>query len=517
MILQKTQRKFCEIAHKQMKQKIAVLEQQLKESTERLTKMQETQISNPTPQNQLHKEITSQKKCFQKINSKGAVADLQQTSAHHQMNNQTIAIKDKNIKLQQELRKMEHQYDDVVAQNDQLKWDNQELRNTLEKVQSGLHLFKTDLRFQEKIPADLSANNDRAYKYKSERGFAMTQVENLQKQLQLLQQNLTTQREIYNTDQSEAYRRIQALEAECTYLKNGSARLNTARPTHHRQFSEGNQTLFDTPVNVRTLSQNYQFNDGAAMLTPYMHSRQLSESTESSSDNESYRSSTNMCEYHNDHGYQHTDTRSLLQDHHSQRNSHVFCSWQQDNMLENSLSLSQPTTDGYYNSRPIIKDPRYLSQEYDRFYENAAYSPWLQYSIPSCRSLPKELDKSTNRLSVHRSSSLGSRVTSQQTTRHYKKVVTSHGESYVICDTIHMMSELRKGERVIVHRYYHDDGTVRALNVTINNKPWHVGVELDLPGLYANVPHNNLYLHHIFAGGNPDSDGAVNGVRYFKW
>ena len=467
-----------------MKQKIAVLEHQLKESTERLTKMQETQISNSAPQ----KAITSQKGCFQNINSKGTVADLQQTSAQHQMKKETIAIKEENIKLQQELTKMGYQYDDVVAQNDQLRWDIQKLRNALEKVQSELQLFETDLQFQEQIPADLSANNDRIYKYKNERDFAMTQVENLQKQLQLLQQKLRTQRETYNTDQSEAYRRIQVLEAECTYLKNESARLNTARAgTHHRQFSEGDQTLFDTPVNARILSQHYQLNDGAAMLPPYMHSQQSSESTESSSDNESYGSSTNMCEYHNDHGYQYnTDTRSLSH-HHSWRN-YVHGNWQQDGMLESSMSLSQPTTDGCYDSQTMIRDPRYLSQEYDHFYENTTYSPWVQYSIPSCRSLPKELDRSTSRLSVYRSSSLGSRVTS--TRRLYKKVVTSHGEPDVMCGAIHMMSELHKGEKVVVHRYYHnvnEYGTVRALNLTINNKPWYVGVELDLPGLYANV------------------------------
>ena len=478
-----------------MKQKIAVLEHQLKESTERLTKMQETQTSNSTPQNQLRKEIKSQKQSLQKTNTKDALTDLQQTSGPHQMKNETIAIKKENIKLQQELRKMGYQYDEVVAQNDQLRWDNQELRNALDKVQSELQLFKTDLQFQDKTPADPSANNDRAYNYKSERDFAMTQVEDLQKQLHLLQQKLRTQRRIYDTDQSEAYRRIQALEAECTYLKNENTRLNTARPeTHHRQFSEGDQTLFDTPVNPRSLSQNNQFNNGAAMLTPHMHSRQLSESTESSSDNESYGSSTNMCKYHSDHGCQYTDARSISQDH-SWRN-YVHCNWQPDGMLENSMSLSQPTTDEYYDSQPIIKDPRYLSQQYNQFYENTTYSPWAQYnSIPSSRSLPKELDKSTNRLLVYRSSSLGSRVVSQPTIHLYKKVMTSHGESNVMCKAIHAMSELRKGEKVVVHRYYHDVneyGTVRALNVTINNKPWYVGVELDLPGLYANVSHNNF-------------------------
>ena len=485
-----------------MKQKIAILEDQLKaKSTERLKSMQDTHTGNSSPQNQLRKEIKSQKRCFQQTNSKDDITNLQQTHVQHQMKNEILAIKEENIKLHQELRKMGFKYDDVVAQNNFL-------RNALEKAESELQLLKTDLQSQEKIPADLSANNDRAYKYKSERDFAMTQVRNLQKRLQLLQQTLSTQREIYNIDQSKAYRKIETLEAECTYLQNENARLNemanatTRLGTHHRQFSESDQTFFDilssvdVPVNSRTLLHDYQFNDGAAMQIPYMHSRQPSESTESSSDSESYESSTNIYEYHNDHGYQYTDTSirpgSLSQDSHSQRNSHVFCNWQQDGMLEYSMSLSQPTTDGYLNSQPnvvMFRDPRPLSQEYDQFYEKTTHSPWAQYGMPSSRSLPKELDRNTSHLSVYRSSSLGSRVASQQTTCFYKKVVTANGELNVMCEAIHVMSELHKGEKVVVHRYnnINEYGTVRALHVTINNKPWYVGVELDLPGLYTNV------------------------------
>ena len=497
-----------------MKQKIAILEDQLKaKSTKGLENKQETQISNSTPPN--HKEMKSQKRHSQQTNSKDAITDLQQTCVQHPM--KTVAIKEENIKLQQELKKIGYQYDDVVAQNNLLRWDTQELRNALKKAKSELQLFKTDLQLQEKTSADLSANNDRAYKYKSERDFAVEQVKNLQGQLQLLHQTLSTQSEMYNIDQSKANRRIKILEAECTYLQNENVRLDevvNAKPrpgTHHRQFSESDQTLFDTlplvdvPVNSRFSSHEYQLNDGA-MQTPYMHSchsRQPSESTESSSENESYGSSTNMCECHDcRHGYQHTDNQytdtsirpgSLSQDHHhSRRNSYVSCNWQQDDMLENSMSLSQPTTDGYMPDMVIIRGPKSLSQEYDQFYENTTCSPWTQYGMPSysSRSLPKELDRSTSHLPVYRSSSLGSRMTSQHTTHFYKKVVTAHGELDVKCEAIHMMSELYIREKVVVHRYYHnihEYGIVRALNVTNDNKPWYVGIELDLPGLYANV------------------------------
>ena len=213
---------------------------------------------------------------------------------------------------------------------------------------------------------------------------------------------------------------------------------------------------------------------------------QPSESSESSSDNESYGSSI---EYHDGHSM---DTSikpgsCLSQDyHHSRRNSYAYCSWQQDDMHENSMSLSQPTTNGYLNSHPVIRYPRSLSQEYDQFYGNTN-SPWAQYGMYSFRSVPKELDRNINRLSVYRSSSLGTRVMSQQT-YFSKKVVTARGEINVTCEAIRVMSELHKGERMVVHRYYHginEYGTVRALSVTVDNKPWYVGVELDLPGWYT--------------------------------
>lgn len=291
-----------------MKQKITLLEEKLKEkSKEETLSIQKPQIDYTilqeqitTLQNQLqhnmktfnqekksHKELMQQ--ANQTISAKDIViGDLQQTQ--NLLKNDITALKEEQIKLHQELQKMADQYHDVLTQNNHFRWDNQELQNALEKAQTELQLF---ISLQEQVPIDLSATNDKAYKYKSERDAARMQVQNLQEQLQVLQQTLGVQGEMYNVEQSKAHSRIEALEAECTYLKDEVTQLNRVIDTkamrnvrmEHGQLSESDQMLFDTlpwvnvPRNSRFLSHEYQFQDVA---TPAPYSPWPPESPESS-------------------------------------------------------------------------------------------------------------------------------------------------------------------------------------------------------------------------------------------
>jgi len=353
---------------------------------------------------------------------------------------------------------------------------------------------------QEKVPVDLSATNDKAYRYKSERDAARMQVQNLQEQLQVLQQTLGMQDEMYNIEQSKAHSRIEALEAECTNLKEEIAWLNRIVDANvkqrnvrmnYAQLSESDQRLFDTspcvtvPRNTRLLSHEYHFQDVA---TPTPDSPWSSESSASPESPES------SYEYHGNwqSTYTSKSPESLLQVYHCPQTNFTHSYQQQDNILKHFMSLSQPTT-----GEPEVVTagvPTSLSQDYYPFPENtAAYLLWAQENMSSSRSLPKELEQNVHRLSFCRSSSLGSaRTVSQQTIHIYSKkcmkVVTACGESNVICELVNGMFELHEGERVVVQRSFHNEyGTVRALSVTIYKKPSHVGVELDLPGLCTNL------------------------------
>ena len=330
-----------------------------------------------------------------------------------------------------------------------------------------------------------------------------THVKNLQNQLQILHQMLESQSEMYKIEQSKAYRRIGTLEAECGYLKDEVAQeteltsVKKRSRMNHIQQNKSNQTLYD---NLPWVDAPRNLHDAAAQVA---YSTCSSESSESS-DNESYGSpmANRRFDYHDgSSSVIRPRSISLSHNHHSQRNSTGsscrFCnwSWQQGNLYTNTASLSQPTNDEYLDSRSdMTRDPRpkSLSQEYNPFHESVSYLPQGQNSMPSYRSMPRELERNTNSLSFYRSSSLGSsRVELNQTTCVLKKVVTAHGESYVNFDG---MSELYEGKQVVVYRYYqniNEYATVRKLNVIVykepryiaNKKPHYVGVELDLPSL----------------------------------
>ena len=65
-----------------------------------------------------------------------------------------------------------------------------------------------------------------------------------------------------------------------------------------------------------------------------------------------------------------------------------------------------------------------------------------------------------------------------------KQVATASGEQSVWCDPVSSLTEVKKGQRVLVGRANSIDcGTVRVVNVTIEGKKGFTGVELDLPSM----------------------------------
>ena len=393
-------------------------------------------------------------------------------TAHEQMKQKIAMLEDQLTAKQAKkgfIQETQNQYDDEIYH---LRRDNEELKNVLDRV-----------------AADMSASNDKAYNYKSERNLARSQVKDLQAQLQLL----STQCEKYNMDQSRAYERIKTLEEENAYLKNENMQLNevangTARQgLNYGQFNEA----FDVPINSGYL---YQFSDiDDTKQDSHMHSTYLQSSQNLPSDCESHQSSTLYDHYVHRLGYS-------SQENQSQRNLYPSCSWEP----AYSMSLSQTTNS--QSEMVMNRGLRSLSQEHDQLNENTTLP---SYGIPSYRSLPKELNefRGANQLSMYRSSSVGSKAASQQTTHisSWKKVMTTRGELHVMCKAVHMMPELHLTEKVVVYRYYCDVneyGTVRALNVPIENKPHvpYVGVELDRPGLHMQIIMNCMIRYSYNPG-----------------
>ena len=118
---------------------------------------------------------------------------LQQTQA--QLKNEVAEMRDQKEKMLMEnaqLREVATQptkYQHAVKENKQLKQDNQELGNALERAQAELQIFKgNSLALKEKLDkaidqATLDAINDKMSKYKHERDDARAQVQVLQEQL----------------------------------------------------------------------------------------------------------------------------------------------------------------------------------------------------------------------------------------------------------------------------------------------------------------------------------------------
>jgi len=121
-----------------MKQKITLLEEQLKEkSKEGSLNIQETQ-KDYTILKGLQNQLQHNMKTFnqEKKSLMQQASDLQQTQ--NQMKNDISALREEQTKSDQKLQIMADQYHDVLAQNHHFRWDNQELQNALEKAQTEL-------------------------------------------------------------------------------------------------------------------------------------------------------------------------------------------------------------------------------------------------------------------------------------------------------------------------------------------------------------------------------------------
>ena len=96
-----------------------------------------------------------------------------------------------------------------------------------------------------------------------------------------------------------------------------------------------------------------------------------------------------------------------------------------------------------------------------------------------------------------------------------KQVVTADGEESVSCEPFSSLTEVKKGQRVIVSRTISTEyGTVRAVNVTIDvNMKGFIGVEMDLPSMC--MMHKKCVVMLFSTGGV--TDGQVKGIRHFKW
>ena len=186
--------------------------------------------------------------------------ELQQTRG--QLENEVAEMRDQKEKMLVEnaqLREVATQptkYQHAVEENKQLKRDNQELGNALERAQAELQLFKENsMALKEQLDkatdqATLDAITDKMSKYKSERDDARAQVQGLQEQLHTqgsvggASGDVVSKMSRYREERNEAIIQVQAKQAEITKLNAIIAQMassQAAQPSagiFNRQISE---------------------------------------------------------------------------------------------------------------------------------------------------------------------------------------------------------------------------------------------------------------------------------------
>ena len=188
--------------------------------------------------------------------------ELQQTRG--QLEKEVAEMRDQKEKMLMEnaqLREVANQpskYQHAVEENKQLKRDNQELGNALERAQVDLQVFKENsMALQEQLAkatdqAKLDVITDKMSKYKNERDDARAQVQALQEQLHSqgssgagASADIVSKMSRYRDERNEAFVQVQAKQAEIAKLSNIIAQMASSQaaaqpsPTiFNRQASE---------------------------------------------------------------------------------------------------------------------------------------------------------------------------------------------------------------------------------------------------------------------------------------
>jgi len=157
--------------------------------------------------------------------------ELQQTRG--QLENEVAEMRDQKEKMLVEnaqLREVATQpskYQYAIEENKQLKRDNQELGNALERAQNELQIFKENsIALKEQLDkatdqATLDAITDKMSKYKSERDDARAQVQALQEHIQGgggAGGDIASKMSRYREERNDAFMQIQAQQAEIAKL-----------------------------------------------------------------------------------------------------------------------------------------------------------------------------------------------------------------------------------------------------------------------------------------------------------
>ena len=192
--------------------------------------------------------------------------ELQQTRG--QLENEVAEMRDQKEKMLMEnaqLREVATQptkYQHAVEENKQLKRDNQELGNALERAQAELQVFKENsMALKEQLDkatdqATLDAINDKMSKYKNERDDARAQVQALQEQLHTqgsgggASADVISKMSRYRDERNEAIAQVQAKQAEIAKLNTIIAQIATSQAAQSPPTVLNRQTSEDQPSSL---------------------------------------------------------------------------------------------------------------------------------------------------------------------------------------------------------------------------------------------------------------------------
>ena len=197
--------------------------------------------------------------------------ELQQTRG--QLENEVAEMRDQKEKMLMEnaqLREVATQptkYQHAVEENKQLKRDNQELGNALERAQAELQIFKENsMALKEKLDkatdqATLDAITDKMSKYKHERDDARAQVQALQEQLHTqgssggASGDVISKMSRYRDERNEALVQVQAKQAEIAKLNAIIAQMASSQAAQPSPTVFNRQPSEDQPSSLPSHSE----------------------------------------------------------------------------------------------------------------------------------------------------------------------------------------------------------------------------------------------------------------------
>ena len=214
--------------------------------------------------------------------------ELQQTRG--QLENQVAEMREQKEKMLMEnaqLREVATQptkYQHAVEENKQLKRDNQELGNALERAQTELQVFKENsMALKEQLDkatnqTTLDAINDKMSKYKSERDDARAQVQALQEQLQSgggASGDVVSKMSRYREERNEALVQVKTQQTEIAKLSAIIAQMastQAAQPmaaVYNRQISDDQPSSLPSSHGDVFASESDQRSSTSDVLSPH--------------------------------------------------------------------------------------------------------------------------------------------------------------------------------------------------------------------------------------------------------